>query len=132
MSWNYFSYETDPMLKCPCGQCDGGSMDDSFMRRLDALRGHLGFPLVVTSGYRCPDYNARISSTGYNGPHTTGQAVDLNVYGSNALHLIAEAYDRGFKGIGIKQHGPWKGRFVHLDALPEAVGRPRPWCWTYP
>ncbi len=45
--------------------------------------------------------------------------------------LIALAHKHGFSGIGLRQHGDYKGRFVHLDDLSNATGRPRPWIWTY-
>lgn len=106
-------------------------MDDDFMRDLDDLRGYLGIPLSVSSGYRCPDYNDRISSTGRAGPHTTGKAVDMPIIGEKALRLIVAARQRGFHGIGVKQHGPHEKRFIHIDKIPDTMG-PRPWLWTYP
>lgn len=100
------------------------------MKRLDALRDLLGYPLRVTSGYRCPAYNAKISKTGMNGAHTTGEAVDLLASGKKALEIVGEAYSLGFTGIGIKQKGPQAGRFVHLDTcvLPHI---PRPFLFSY-
>jgi hypothetical protein len=35
----------------------------------------------------------------------------------------------GFTGIGFKQKGVI--RFVHLDALPNEIGQPRPTIWSY-
>jgi uncharacterized protein YcbK (DUF882 family) len=106
-------------------------MAPRFMRRLVELRKKLNFPLILTSAYRCPEYNARVSSTGSSGPHTTGQAVDIAVYGYRAAKLVGLARKYGFTGVGLKQKGPHVGRFVHLDDLEEADGRPRPWVWTY-
>ena len=40
----------------------------------------------------------------------------------------------GMTGIGRRQHGAHKGRFIHLDNLETdlKVPRVRPWEWTYP
>lgn len=126
--WRYFSYETDRMLTCPC--CGERGMDADFMLDLDSLRAMLGFPLGISSGYRCPAYNASISSTGDDGPHTTGKAVDIPISGQKALDLVATARKMGFTGIGVKQNGPHNKRFIHLDKLSPKEG-PRPWIWSY-
>ena len=41
-------------------------------------------PLTITSAYRCPDHNSKVSSTGLSGPHTTGFAV---IYMSLTLNI---------------------------------------------
>ena len=87
--------------------------------------------MPVNSGARCQEYNAKISGTGLDGPHTKG-AADIGVSGAKALAVIAAAQAEGMTGIGVKQHGPYAGRFVHLDALPNADGQPRPHLWSYP
>jgi len=108
---------------------DGSSkVVNSFMNRLYALRTEYGRPMVITSAYRSPEYNATVSSTGHTGPHTTGRAVDVQVSGKNAYDLVRLALKHGFTGIGLKQKGPHNERFVHLDDLTEG---PRPWIWTY-
>lgn len=114
MSWRYFdSWE----FTCKCG-CDTNLMDDDFIDKLDDLRHELGFPLIINSGYRCPEYNDKISSTGKHGPHTTGRAVDISAGHSYAIEILAMGYKHGFRGFGIKQHG--RHRFIHLDDLPRS------------
>jgi uncharacterized protein YcbK (DUF882 family) len=66
---------------CKCG-CGRTFMEPDFLKKLDDLRSRVDFPFFVTSGFRCPSYNERISSTGRTGPHTTGRAVDLQLYGN--------------------------------------------------
>jgi zinc D-Ala-D-Ala carboxypeptidase len=114
-------------LACRCG-C-GGLPKQDFMDKVEKLRDRLGFALPVTSGYRCPEYNNRVSGTGRSGPHTTGRAIDLGVSHSRALELLRMALLMGFTGIGVKQHGA--GRFIHLDDLPNAEGQPRSHIWSY-
>lgn len=127
-NWKHFSYETDKRLACTC--CGKRGMDDDFMRDLDRLRGVLGFPLVISSGYRCPVWNNSVSSTGADGPHTTGKAVDIQIVGSRALELLTTAEALGFTGVGVNQRGPHNKRFIHIDKLTPQEG-PRPWIWSY-
>ena len=124
--WRWEPYFTPSELCCT----DSGEleMDSGFMDILLALRKHLDFPFVVTSGYRSPEYNDRISSTGRTGPHTTGKAVDILVSGERAFKVMAAAADFGFTGIGLNQKGEHSHRFIHLDTLE---GELRPWVWTY-
>ncbi|WKD48938.1 hypothetical protein [Microbulbifer spongiae] len=64
--------------------------------------------------------------------HTTGQAVDVSVTGGRAYELLGIPTEEGFTGIGVKQHGPHKGRFLHLDDLEPIPGkRTRPTVWSY-
>ena len=99
-----------------------------FMDRLQGLRYRIGLPFVVVSGYRTPAYNASVSTTGQTGPHTTGRAVDIRISGPDAYDVLKAAPVFGFSGLGVKQHGPFAGRFLHLDDLD---GDKRPRIWTY-
>jgi len=106
-------------------------MDPDFMLIIELIREDYDKPMKVSSAYRTPDYNEKVSSTGLTGPHTTGQAIDIVVSGTDALHLIHVALDSGIVGIGVSQKGPHGKRFIHLDNLPDAPGQPRPWLWSY-
>lgn len=108
-----------------CSHCGEVHMDPEFMDKMQALRDRIG-RIVVSSGYRCPEYNQRISSTGANGPHTTGRAVDVLAGTRKAYHILEDALDLGFTGIGISQREG--SRFLHLDTLEDS---PRPNVWTY-
>ncbi len=125
MSWKYFKIEE---FDCPCG-CGRNEMKKEFIDQLDKLRGDIMTPFIISSGYRCPEYNAKISKTGKAGPHTTGQAVDIAILGAMAYSLLFFASQYDFTGIGINQKG--KKRFIHLDNLGATEKRPRPWVWSY-
>lgn len=117
-------YFTKAELECQCG-CGVAAMDEDFMDLLDTLREDYG-PITLNSAYRCPEHNAKVSSTGRGGPHTTGKAVDVRVAMGDAHRLIKLALLLGFTGIGVKQRGA--GRFLHLDTITEGV---RPTVWSY-
>lgn len=125
MAWQYFM-----KADFACRHCGENLMDEGFIDKLDKLRKVLGFALPVTSGYRCSDYNRVISTTGPNGPHTTGRAADIGVRGLQAFMVLSLAQSSAdFTGFGFKQHG--EGRFIHLDDLAAPVF-PRPNIWSYP
>ena len=125
----FFSKEE---LQCRCGKyCDYACpMDADFIQRLDDLRERYGKSLRVTSGYRCPEHNSNVSSTGASGPHTTGKAIDFGVSRGDAHAILEIAMGMNFSGIGIAQKG--SGRFIHLDDLTaEETNNMRPWLWSY-
>lgn len=125
MAWRHFRLEE---FACNC--CGANEISTAFVNELDGLREALGFPLIITSGYRCPTHNERVSTTGRNGPHTTGKAADIKVHGKQAHELVQFAMQYGFTGIGVKQRGDWSRRFIHLDIL-ESPDRFRPTIWSY-
>lgn len=46
---------------------------------LEPLREALGLPIIITSGYRCPELNGIIARSSRNSQHTLGQAADFYV-----------------------------------------------------
>lgn len=127
IDWDSLENFTADEFKCRC--CGIEEMNAKTMLNLQELRTAAGFPFVITSGYRCPQHNANVSSTGLLGPHTTGQAVDIACRGIEARTLIVMHDAFGFTGLGVKQKGD--GRFIHLDDLREPAHSPRPWVWSY-
>lgn len=126
MTWRHFQ-----LAEFACACCGGNQISRELVDLLDNGREALGFPFRIRSGYRCPRHNDRVSSTGVNGPHTTGQAVDLGLYGGEAWRLLSWAMDqRVFTGIGISQKGDLHRRFIHLDTLAHPE-RFRPTVWNY-
>ena len=138
LDWERYPNFKPEEFKCRCGECasDGNEMDPILLEALQRIRSSLGEPMHVTSGYRCPKYNAKVSTTGEDGPHTTGKAVDIACVGDKAykMIMIAKVHLLPITGIGLKQNGPANGRFMHMDIL-SGNGRdtkgPRPWIWTY-
>jgi uncharacterized protein YcbK (DUF882 family) len=123
-------FNTDE-LRCKCGRCDFPGMDGLFMDKIEHMRTVMDRPFVVTSAYRCSTHNQSVSSTGPRGPHTTGRAMDIALFGQDAYDLTELSMRLGITGLGFKQHGSRGRRFIHLDDLTEAEGFPRPRVWSY-
>ena len=113
-----------------CSHCGENKFDQETLDALQRLRESIGRPLKLSSAYRCPVHNQNVSSTGPDGPHTTGKAIDILCSGKEAWELLSFVMIRSkiWKGIGISQKGKHKSRFIHLDTI-EADNRP--WVWSY-
>jgi len=131
----YFTYNE---MACKCG-CGKSEMDQEFMNLLDSVRDLMGKPLIITSGYRCPNHPAEKRKQ-KSGAHSKGKAADIAVMREDAhklLEVVARFNDAArsagvnyFTGIGIQQKGT--GRFIHLDSCTMADdGLPRPTIWSY-
>lgn len=127
MDWTGIRYFKPDEFRCKGTSCCNHSLviDPKFLKMLDALRHQFGKPMVITSGYRCPAHNQAVSSSGPNGPHTSGKACDIAVQGEQAYRLVKLAMLIGFEGIGVNQKGT--GRFIHLDTIKDR----RPAIWSY-
>jgi hypothetical protein len=75
-----------------------------------------GRPLFVNSGYRSPEYNAKLDGAAKNSYHMQGKALDISWSGLNnetKEEFIRLARTRGFRGIGRYNS------FIHIDVGPE-------------
>jgi uncharacterized protein YcbK (DUF882 family) len=126
VEWDYFTHNE---LECKCG-CEDASMKPEFMKTLVEIRKEFDRPMVITSAFRCKEHNDSIGGA-KDSPHRHGQAVDVSVNLKDAYDLICLSIRKGMTGIGVKQNGLMAGRFIHLDNMKEAKGRPRPTVWSY-
>jgi zinc D-Ala-D-Ala carboxypeptidase len=118
--WKYF---TEDEVRCKCG-CGEVGMDENTMLGLDQLRAHLGFPLIITSGYRCKAHNSAVGGAD-SSKHVLGTALDISVNREDAIQLLENARRYGFNGIGVSQKG--KSRFIHIDSRPYTEAA----LWSY-
>lgn len=87
-----------------------------------SLEAHFGRKVVVSSGYRDPQHNARVGGQD-DSFHMKCMAADIFIPGVDKRRLIAAAYREGLIG-GL---GCYPGRtFIHIDV------RSRPRGWTHP
>lgn len=117
------SYFTDAELSCSC--CGVYHFSPEFLYILNVIREQCGFPLPVTSGYRCDKHPVEARKT-HRGAHNRGLAVDIGVSHERAHRLLEVALEQGVPRIGINQKG--EGRFIHLDIDPSL---PTPTIWSY-
>ena len=134
MSRQITEHFNEDELRCSCG-CERMEFSDRSIRILETLRKRVGRAVTISSGYRCPKYNAEVSATGLTGPHTITSnhnvTVDIRVSGIAAVDVLHAALNLGFTGIGVKQSGPHPARFIHLDMISPGAQHPRPRVWSY-
>ena len=108
-----------------CSHCGELKIHSDIMDLLQEARNDLG-PLSITSGYRCSEHNSSVSSTGANGPHTTGKAIDISVRDSQHRKVLIDYFAPQVTGLGIAKS------FFHIDLLYEEDGfEMRPNSWVY-
>ena len=93
-----------------CGELPKEGMNPILLEKLDKLRGMVGHPIEVSSGYRCPEHNRRIGGVD-NSQHVFGNAADIYCGSVMAESLAKYAEKIGFDGIGIYHEDD----FVHVD-----------------
>lgn len=121
MNWEDYPNFTPQEFECK--HCGAVEMQPRFMAKLQHLRSTYKRPMVISSGYRCPEHpvEARKPTPGM---HAQGRAADILVRGSDAFDLVEIAIRFGFTGFGVNQKGD--SRFIHLDDSPD-----RRAIWSY-
>lgn len=117
--WNEFKEhfpDSEILCRCDLGpKCPAPKhLDREFAERLLVTRIRFGVAMLVTSGIRCPYWNAKHDGAS-DSWHLKAGAVDIRARGGAvwAGKLIMTAIDSGIRGIGIRGG---KAPIVHLDA----------------
>lgn len=96
----------DTEFKCRCG-CGEAKVSSRLISALEELRTIVGKPLIIHSGYRCPEHNKAIGGA-VNSQHCLGTAADVRVSMVSPYDLFyaagkVDAFLSG--GIGIAKWG---------------------------
>ena len=104
-------YFIDGEFACKhCHQLPPGGMSQVLMKKMDELREKAGAPIIVTSGYRCPEHNAAVGGV-WNSQHVAGTAADIYCPKLTVDQLADLAVEVGMDGIGRY----YRDGFVHVD-----------------
>lgn len=99
--------------------CHDGSdtiyLDTALIDYLQRIRNWAGYPLIISSGYRTPTYNASIGGA-RSSYHTKGRAADIYVKDrKKSIYEIARfAQAIGIKGIEENKDS----NYIHVDTRP--------------
>lgn len=118
---NYFS---DKELACQ--HCGDLKFNSEFREVLNSIRADVGFPMIVSSGYRCSDHPIEKRKK-VPGEHSDGEAVDIAVSYWQSMVLLESMVKHGIKRIGVNQKGDIGQRFIHIGfskTLPQTL-------WSY-
>lgn len=94
--------------------CKDGSpivfVDTYLYTILNILRNELGKPVIITSGYRTPEWNAKCGGAKYS-YHMRGMAADIRVNGMSAKELANKLNEIVPDECGIIVYKSW----IHFD-----------------
>ncbi len=78
------------------------------VEKLQVLRDKTGKPITITSGCRCPSYNAHVGGA-MGSQHLRGKAADIVVAGMDPREVAKLAIGIGFRGVKAYP------TFTHVD-----------------
>ncbi|SDK68181.1 D-Ala-D-Ala carboxypeptidase family metallohydrolase [Billgrantia gudaonensis] len=102
---------------CSCG-CGFDTVDAETLAVLERVRRHFDAPVIVTSGCRCPAYNAQIGGAEHS-QHTLGRAADIQVRGVEPAAVQAFLHASYPDAYGIGRYAT----FTHLDTRTHGPAR---------
>ena len=91
-------------------RCDKVIVDTELIDVLEDIRAHFNKPVIVTSGYRTPEYNTKVGSV-KNSQHTKGTAADIKVSGIPAKEVQEYLKNKYPDKYGIGSYL----NFTHID-----------------
>lgn len=101
----------------------GQKMNLPFVVALDAIRGIVGVPLKVNSGYRSKAHNKAVGGVS-NSAHTKGLAADIHCTSDQLrAQIVRAAIKSGITRIGLG------ATMVHLD-MDDTLPAPRLWLYS--
>jgi len=114
---------TDDEFKCPCcGEFVDSLPFRAFLAKLQDARNIASIPFVITSGYRCPEYNKAVGGKS-DSSHLKGLAADIRAQTSSERFAIVNGLVKaGFVRIGMGRD------FIHVDM---DMSKPQHLMWVY-
>lgn len=119
-------YFKEAEFRCKCGKCEGfppEGISPVLIGLLTNIRKRYGYPIIIKSGYRCPDHNKAVGGAKAS-QHMYGRAADFVFKGVGVTNSFGPlALDYGDLPIGLAVNvskdesmidGIPKG-FIHID-----------------
>jgi uncharacterized protein YcbK (DUF882 family) len=113
-------------FECSCTKCVDQFIEQDLIDKLEKVRELYGKPIVITSGYRCPDHNKAVGGKN-NSTHMSGMAVDIcpKLLTLDDLDLLYDVCYDIFDNIGDGR----SKKFIHVDTRSaKSTGKRR---WIY-
>lgn len=105
-------------FRCKCGRCGFDTVDAQLLKVLDQVRLRFGAPVVITSGCRCPEHNARVGGS-KGSQHLYGRAADFVVRGVEPAEVYRFLIDTYPDRYGFGLYSGW----VHCDTRSNGPAR---------
>lgn len=95
-------------FSCKC--CGKSKVSNELLAVLELVRSHFGEPVVITSGYRCPEHNKAVGGAP-NSKHLLGVAADIHVKNTDSSKVYKFLNDIFPDVYGIGLYSNW----THID-----------------
>lgn len=123
MNWADINFFKPSEFASPDKPDSGYMMNLDFVRKLDKLREAVKRPLIIHSGFRTPEHNAKVGGV-ESSAHETGHAADIEaITDADRFAILEAAYRLGFRRVGIGS------TFIHID---DSITHTQDRCWLYP
>ena len=110
---------TEFRCRCNAQRCHTTLVHPRLVEVLQTLRDRLGKPLILTSGFRCVNYNRTVGGRARSF-HTRGMAADIVCQTPETLKELA-ACAKELLAVGAI--GQYAARsFIHIDVRPRKTG----------
>lgn len=112
---------------CPCFGCQSTLIDVDLVATLEAMRTLSGYPINISSGYRCASHQEELKTQGCEtavgiSQHQLGRAADIETGHFTGAEIEGFARQCGVKAVGVGL------RFAHVDLRSD---KDRRWTYTY-
>lgn len=113
-SGDYQVTEHFKLKEFACANSEAVIISENLCYMLEAIRAHFGKPVIVNSGYRTPEYNAKVGGA-VQSQHMLGMAADIKISGVKPSDIASYARTLmpNYGGIGIYS------AFTHIDVRTE-------------
>lgn len=101
---------------CNCG-CGFDTVDTATLDILEQVRTHFAVPVTITSGCRCPNYNASVGGA-TKSQHILARAADIQVQGIEP-EAVASYVEDNFHTASIGRYAT----FTHIDTRTNGPAR---------
>lgn len=100
--------------QCTLPSCKEQKISRELIRRLHSVRASYGYPVLITSGYRCHGHQEELRAKGYEtsknvSQHELGQAADIKSLTPDHMGALQSAASQYFTVLGVSS------RFLHVD-----------------
>ena len=124
-SINKYFNTSEFTCKCSHPECKSQKISVDLIGRLTKVREELNKPLIITSGFRCSQYQKDLAQSGANtvvaklSQHELGNAADVVPVNCD-IPKFQSICEKQFKAIGVAK------TFLHLDKRDDKIRR-----WNY-
>lgn len=123
--WARFKHFTPEEFDCRCG-CGKARIKYALVEGLTLLRSIVKQPIIINSGYRCPERNREVGGVP-DSQHIVGAAADIYVAALDPQQVakfaeLVRVFERGGIGIYLPRLGKRaRAGWVHVDVRGKAV-----------